>query len=78
MEKIGGGIEYKTEEHDKMGFGLGLSVGWKYVSRGNWVGEIHAGLGRNFITPGIVVYPRWYHRLPLLGRGYLILFNVFA
>lgn len=38
--------------------GLGLAVGWKYLSTGNWVGEIFIGGGRNFATEGPVFYPR--------------------
>ncbi|MDD2476311.1 MAG: DUF3575 domain-containing protein [Dysgonamonadaceae bacterium] len=29
--------------------GLGLAVGWKYLSKNNWTGELYAGMGRNFI-----------------------------
>lgn len=29
--------------------GLGLAVGWKYLSKNNWTGELFVGMGRNFI-----------------------------
>lgn len=29
--------------------GLGLAVGWKYLSKNNWTGELFMGLGRNFV-----------------------------
>ena len=28
--------------------GMGLAVGWKYLSMNNWVGELYGGAGRNF------------------------------
>ena len=28
---------------------LGLAVGWKYLSKNNWTGELFLGLGRNFV-----------------------------
>ena len=38
--------------------GLGLAMGWKYLSTGNWVGEIFLGAGRNLTLNGPVFYPR--------------------
>lgn len=38
------------------GAGLGLGIGWKYVSRNNWVGEISWGGGRDFVNDGL--YPK--------------------
>ena len=29
--------------------GLGLAIGWKYLSKNNWTGELYGGLGRNFV-----------------------------
>ena len=29
--------------------GLGFALGWKYLTRNNWTGELFVGLGRNFI-----------------------------
>ena len=40
------------------GFGLGAAVGWKYLSTGNWVGEIFFGAGKNFLGDTFPVYPR--------------------
>lgn len=39
----------ETKNKSKFGAGLGLGVGWKYLSRNNWVGEICYGIGRDFI-----------------------------
>ena len=33
-----------------LGAGLGLGIGWKYVTRNNWVGEILFGGGRDFVN----------------------------
>ncbi len=41
----------------KTGYGLGLAVGWKFVTNGNWTGQIFAGAGRNF-NKGKEAYPR--------------------
>jgi hypothetical protein len=38
------------------GAGVGLALGWKYLSGNNWVGEIYAGGGRDFVNGG--GYPR--------------------
>lgn len=41
------------------GAGLGLALGWKYISKNNWVGEIYTGVGRNFIKNDYnEAYPR--------------------
>ncbi len=40
----------------EFGAGLGLGVGWKYVSANNWVGEFLIGGGRDFVNDG--AYPR--------------------
>ena len=41
---------YKLGVHDSMfTAGLGLAVGWKYLSKNNWTGELLLGAGRNFI-----------------------------
>ena len=39
-----------------IGAGLGLAVGWKYLSRNNWVGEFYLGGGRDFVNDS--GYPR--------------------
>ncbi len=38
--------DYKHK--DETGFGLGLAIGWKFATRGNWIGQIYGGAGRNF------------------------------
>lgn len=40
----------------ELGAGLGLALGWKYLTHSNWVGEIYFGGGRDFVNDG--VYPR--------------------
>ena len=37
-------------------FGVGLGIGWKYLSRNNWTGEILLGGGRGFAHD--TVFPR--------------------
>ena len=42
--------------------GLGLTVGWKYLSKNNWVGDLFLGAGRNFVHDkeydNVSIYPR--------------------
>lgn len=38
------------------GAGLGLAVGWKYLTKNNWVGDFYFGAGRDFVNDG--AYPR--------------------
>lgn len=40
----------------EFGAGLGLALGWKYLTRNNWVGEFYFGAGRDFVNDG--AYPR--------------------
>lgn len=39
-------------ESDANGFGagLGLAIGWKWISKSGFVGEIYTGAGRNFVS----------------------------
>ena len=46
---IGSNVYSKTEKEAMFAAGLGLAVGWKYLSQNNWTGELFLGLGRNFI-----------------------------
>lgn len=48
------------DKNSSLGAGLGVAVGWKYVSKNNWVGEIFSGVGRNFVENKslLEVYPR--------------------
>lgn len=39
-----------------LGAGVGLGIGWKYLSKNNWVGEFMLGLGRDFVND--MPYPR--------------------
>lgn len=45
-----------VKNDDEIGMGLGLAIGWKYLTNNDWVGEIVLGGGRDFINDG--VYPR--------------------
>jgi len=47
---------YGSREETATGAGLGLALGWKYLTRNNWVGEIYFGGGRDFVNDG--AYPR--------------------
>lgn len=49
--QVGGDVE-----DDNFGAGLGLAIGWKYLSKNNWVGEVYLGGGRDFVNDG--AYPR--------------------
>lgn len=48
-------IDGETIEED-LGAGLGLGLGWKYITKNDWVGEILFGGGRDFVNDG--AYPR--------------------
>ena len=39
-------------------FGLGVAVGYKFLTKNNWVGDIFAGAGRVFGDSRIDTYPR--------------------
>lgn len=47
---------YSSETENVFGAGLGVAVGWKYLSRNNWIGEAYFGVGRDFVNDGS--YPR--------------------
>jgi hypothetical protein len=47
---------YVSRNEKATGAGLGIALGWKYLSRNNWVGEFYFGAGRDFINDG--AYPR--------------------
>ena len=49
------GVSTSTEE-STFGAGLGMAIGWKYLSRSNWVGDIFIGGGRDFANDS--GYPR--------------------
>ena len=46
----------ESREETTTGAGLGMALGWKYLTRNNWVGELYFGAGRDFINDG--AYPR--------------------
>ncbi|MBP1664332.1 MAG: hypothetical protein H6Q19_1472 [Bacteroidetes bacterium] len=39
-------------------FGLGVAIGYKFLTKNNWVGDIFAGAGRVFGDSNIDAYPR--------------------
>jgi len=43
------------------GFGMGLATGSKFLTINGWVGEVYAGLGRNFVNQNFLdlFYPRF-------------------
>ena len=47
---------YGSRTKTELGAGLGVAIGWKHLSKNNWVGEIYFGGGRDFINEGS--YPR--------------------
>ncbi len=55
-----GGNEYDNKK-SITGAGFGFALGWKYLSKNNWIGEIYGGAGRNFINNDYAdaeAYPR--------------------
>ena len=40
------------EDGHTSAFGIGLGIGWKYLTRGNWTGEVLFGGGRDMINDG--------------------------
>lgn len=62
MQKYGTGlfVELNSSVHadnsNDFGAGLGLAVGWKALTKNNWVAEVYTGLGRDFILDS--AYPR--------------------
>lgn len=50
------GNSINSSSNNEFGAGLGLALGWKYLSQNNWVGEIYLGGGRDFINDS--AYPR--------------------
>lgn len=51
-----GGNNFNAYNRKETGAGLGLALGWKYLSQNNWVGELHLGGGRDFVNDS--GYPR--------------------
>ncbi len=49
-------IYYNAYTKNETGAGFGIALGWKYLSRNNWVGEIYMGGGRDFVNDS--GYPR--------------------
>lgn len=46
--------------NSKLGFGLGVAIGFKLITAKGWIGEIYAGAGRNFLNTDFIDsgYPR--------------------
>ena len=47
-----------TTTNSSTNFGLGVAVGYKFLTKNNWVGDIFAGAGRIFGDTSIDAYPR--------------------
>lgn len=47
-------------DRTEIGFGVGLEIGGKFVTKSGWVGELFTGIGRNFVSNDIIgdYYPR--------------------
>ncbi len=43
---------YESSNKNIFGAGLGLGIGWKYLSKNNWIGEFMFGIGRDFVNDG--------------------------
>ena len=50
------GDSFNSYNKTETGAGLGLAIGWKYLSKNNWVGEFYLGGGRDFVNDS--GYPR--------------------
>lgn len=46
----------ESSKESIFGAGLGMAVGWKYLSRNNWVGDVFWGGGKDFVNNSF--YPR--------------------
>lgn len=49
---------YSLNYHKKILFGLGLSIGAKYVIKRNFIGEFHVGGGKTLESSSSIFYPR--------------------
>ncbi len=47
---------YPESSGSQTGAGLGIAIGWKYLTKNNWVGDFYMGAGRDFANDG--AYPR--------------------
>ncbi len=48
----GGCVVFETESETKISAGLGVGIGWKYITKNNWCGEILFGVGKDFSSAG--------------------------
>ncbi len=57
---IFGSVNDPTTEDTKIGWGLGIAVGGKFLTKNGFIGEIYVGGGRNFINTDKIDggYPR--------------------
>lgn len=44
------GADIKLKGEQITGWGLGLALGWKWISKSGFVGEVYSGAGRNFLS----------------------------
>ncbi|MEE9407626.1 MAG: DUF3575 domain-containing protein [Polaribacter sp.] len=54
------GSFFNNQSEGGLGFGLGLSIGGKFLTKSGWIGEIYTGVARSFINTDKVrqLYPR--------------------
>lgn len=47
-------------DRTEIGFGVGLEIGGKFITKSGWIGELFMGIGRNFVNTDIIgdYYPR--------------------
>jgi len=55
-----GGYYSSIADENLFGWGIGIAVGGKFMTSNNWIFEVVAGLGRNFINTDYIddLYPR--------------------
>lgn len=55
---IGDNTQVKEVTTNSMGFGFGVAAGYKYLSTGNWIGEVFFGAGRVITGDVAIAYGR--------------------
>lgn len=59
QKKIQGSF-FNASSEGGIGFGLGLAIGGKFMTKSGWVGEIYTGVARSFVNTDKIgfLYPR--------------------
>ena len=54
-------LDLDGRDTSKLGAGVGLAIGGKFLTKGGWVAELYAGAGRNFVNTDDLsaAYPRF-------------------